>query len=88
MRIYYKYLLILACTLIGTSSLLIVLGYDQLDLYLTLYVIEYLTLTLLFSHFSKPTKRILHSIGFSLIPIVVLVIIIKAMSILSALGLR
>ena len=41
MRIHYRYFLSLTFSLLGTSFLLIILGYQGLDLYLSIYIIEY-----------------------------------------------
>jgi hypothetical protein len=55
--IYNRYVLTIAIFLLLTSVILIAIGQNALDTYYTVYVIEALIITELFTHFNNKARR-------------------------------
>jgi hypothetical protein len=57
MRIYNRYILTVSLILLLTTIILVALGQNSLDIYLTLYIVEALLVTELFVHFNNKARR-------------------------------
>ena len=57
MIIYNRYILTVSLFLLLTTILLVALGQNSLDVYLTLYVIEALIITELYVHINNKARR-------------------------------
>lgn len=57
MKIYNRYVIIIALLLLLSTVILVATGQNSLDLYYTVYVIEALIITELFVHFNKTARR-------------------------------
>ncbi len=57
MKIYNRYILAVALVLLLTTVLLIAVGQNSLDIYLTIYIIEALLITELFVYFNTKARR-------------------------------
>ena len=66
MRTYDRYLVTLA--LLFTSTTVVLAAYNQhrIDLYFSLYLIEYLVVTLLFGYLRQGARRLLNVMGYIL----------------------
>ena len=62
MRVYNKYILLLAILLLSTTVALAAAGEDRLDLYFAAYLIECLIITLFFAHLNRSGRRALGAI--------------------------
>jgi len=82
MILYNRYLLTLAA-LFGVSTAILA-GYHQekLDAYFTLYVIEYLIVTLLFAYLHPRARRLLDALGYLLFGGFLVIVILKVVEIL------
>lgn len=82
MILYNRYLLTLAA-LFGVSTALLTAYHQQkLDAYFTLYVIEYLVITLLFAHLHPRARRLLDALGYLLFGGFLVIVILKIVEIL------
>ncbi|MDP3879521.1 MAG: hypothetical protein Q8Q07_04340 [Dehalococcoidales bacterium] len=66
MRIYNKYLILLAIAAGLINTLLAFLGSDDLQIYFTVNIIAYLIITLLYVHLNPRARRALSSVGVGL----------------------
>jgi hypothetical protein len=82
MRIYNRYLLVLAAAFTLSTTLLAAYGQDKLDAYLTAYVIEYLVVTLLFVYLDSHTRRLLDGLGYVLFGGFLAIVFFKVLAIL------
>jgi len=82
MRIYNRYLLVLATTFTLSTTLLATYGQDRLDAYFTAYVIEYLVVTLLFVYLDQRTRRLLDGLGYVLFGGFLMIVLFKVLEIL------
>jgi hypothetical protein len=82
MRIYNRYLLVLAAAFTLSTTLLAAYGQDKLDAYLTSYVIEYLVVTLLFVYLDPRTRRLLDGLGYVLFGGFLVIVLFKVLEIL------
>ena len=57
MKIFNRYILTVSLVLLLTTILLVALGNNSLDVYLTLYVIEALIITELYVHINNKARR-------------------------------
>ena len=64
MRLYDRYLLSLGVLIAVSTVVLAIFGNQQLDLYVTVYVIEFLGTTLLFAYLRPRARRLM---GFAAI---------------------
>lgn len=86
MTLYDRYLTTLALLFTVTTCLLAVYGQQQLDLYFSLYVIETLTATLIFSHLHPRARLRLRLIGFVLFGGFLVIVALKVLEILGLSG--
>jgi hypothetical protein len=82
MRIYNRYLLVLVTTFTFSTTLLAAHGQDKLDAYFTVYVIEYLVVTLLFVYLDSRTRRLLDGLGYVLFGGFLAIVLFKVLEIL------
>jgi hypothetical protein len=82
MRIYNRYLLVLAGAFTLSTPLLAAYGQDKLDAYFTVYVIEYLVVTLLFVYLDSRTRRLLDGLGYVLFGGFLAIVLFKVLEIL------
>jgi hypothetical protein len=66
MKIYDKYILILASLLLATTVIVAAIGEVRLDLYFSIYVIEALVLTELYVYLNPKAKRGLNKVNYAL----------------------
>jgi hypothetical protein len=66
MKIYDKYILILASLLLATTVIVAAIGEVRLDLYFSIYVIEALVLTELYVYLNPKAKRELNKVNYAL----------------------
>jgi hypothetical protein len=81
LKIYNRYVVTVAVTLLVTTLIFIIAGQASLDLYFSVYVIEALIVTELYIYFSKRSRRALNMIGvmlFGSFAIVLCLQVIKA----------
>jgi drug/metabolite transporter (DMT)-like permease len=81
-RLYNHYLLTLALLFGVSTTVLAAYGQDRLDVYFTLYVIEYLIATLLFAYLSPRARRLLDTMGYVLFAGFLVVVALKVVEIL------
>ena len=85
MRIYNIYILLLAIIVMLTTVILSVAGQVSLDLYFSIYLIEYLVLTLLFIHFNPRARRAVNFTGYLLFGGFVIIVAGKALDVIGVL---
>ena len=87
MRTYDRYLVTLA--LLFTSTTVVLAAYNQhrIDLYFSLYLIEYLVATLLFAYLRQSARRLLNVMGYILFAGFLAIIAVKVATILLGAGL-
>jgi hypothetical protein len=81
-RIYNRYLLVLATAFTFSTTFLAAYGQDKLDAYFTAYVIEYLVVTLLFVYLDSRTRRLLDGLGYVLFGGFLAIVLFKVLEIL------
>ena len=81
MRIYNRYVvsLVLACCLINT--LLAFLGRNDLEIYLTINVVAYLVITLLYVYLNPRARRALNPVGAVLFAGFTVMVLVKVLGI-------
>lgn len=82
MRIYNSFILILGAILLLTTVILSIGGEKRLDLYFSIYLVEYLTLSLLFVHLNPRARRVLNILLYILLPGFALIVALKVAEIL------
>jgi hypothetical protein len=82
MRVYNRYLLVLAAAFTLSTTLLAFYGQDKLDAYFTAYVIEYLVVTLLFVYLDPRTRRLLDGLSYVLFGGFLVIVLFKVLEIL------
>lgn len=82
MRLYNRYLTALAMLFSATTVVLAVYNQQRLDLYFSVYLIEYLVATLLFASLSPKAHRLLNIMGFVLFAGFLFIVVIKVLEIL------
>jgi len=81
MRTHDRYMLSLTATYAATTLALAVYG-TTLDLYLSVFIVEYFVITLLHSPFNAKTQRITNVIGFVLFGVFLLIVALRVLQIL------
>lgn len=81
MRIYNRYVvsLVLACCLINT--LLAFLGRNDLEIYLTINIIAYLVITLLYVYLNPRVRRALNPVGAVLFAGFIVMVVVEVLGI-------
>ncbi len=83
MRVPARYLLSLAVTYTVTNVTLSVYN-ASLDLYVSIYIVEYFILTLLHSPLNPKTQKITNIISYGLFSVFILILTLKTLQILGA----
>jgi hypothetical protein len=83
MRIYNRYVLTVALTLLLTTVILIATGQYSLDIYYTIYVMEAFIVTELYAYFNNKARRGLALVSTMLFGGFVIVICFQALKILA-----
>lgn len=84
MRVPERYLLSLATTYAFTNFALAFYSTTSLDLYASVYIVEYFILTLLHSPLNPKTQKITNIIGYVLFGVFVFIVTLKVLEILGA----
>ena len=87
MRTYDRYLVTLALLFTGTTVVLAAYNQHRIDLYFSLYLIEYLVATLLFAYLRQSARRLLNVMGYILFAGFLAIIAVKVATILLGAGL-
>ena len=82
LRITERYLLSVAITYAFTTFALSFYSSSGLDLYVSLYIVEFFILTLLHSPFNSKTQRIVNFTGYGLFVVFVVIVVLKVLQIL------
>ncbi len=82
MILYNRYLVTLAALFGVSTALLAAYRQEKLDAYFTLYVIEYLVVTLLFAYLHPRARRLLDALGYLLFGGFLVIVILKVVEIL------
>lgn len=83
MRIYNKYIMVLALSSCLVNSLLAFWGQNDLSIYFTINIIAYLAITVLYVHLNPRARRALNGIGVVLFGGFMVIVALKVMEILS-----
>ena len=86
MRLYNRYLTTLALFCTGTTVLLAVYSQQKLDLYFSVYLIQYLAATLLFAYLHPRAHRLLNFMGYILFGGFLVIVAMKVFQILTGAG--
>jgi uncharacterized membrane protein YhdT len=82
MSVYDRYLATLALLFTATTVLLAAYSQHPLDLYFSLYLIEYLAVTLVFAYLHPEARRLLSFLGYFLFAGFVVIVAMKVFQIL------
>ena len=82
MRLHERYVTLLSLILPLTAVILAVYGESRLDLYVSMFALEYLILTALHSPLDPKTSRMLNAIGAVLFAVFVVIVASKVVEIL------
>jgi hypothetical protein len=82
MRLNERYIFSMAVAYALTTAIMAAFNEDRLDLYLSVYIIEYFILTLLHSPLKPKAGRILDSTGYALFVVFVIIVSLKVWEIL------
>jgi hypothetical protein len=85
-RVYDRYLTTLAVAFAATTVILAAYGQQQLDLYFSVYLIEYLAATLLFAYLQPRARRLLNFMGYILFGGFLAIVALKVVDILVGAG--
>lgn len=83
MRIYNRYVLSLALASCVINTLLALFGQNDLGVYLTINIIAYLVITVLYVYFNPRARRALSSIGVVLFGSMLVIVALTVIEILS-----
>jgi len=84
---YGRYLVTLALLFTATTVVLAAYNQHRIDLYFSLYLIEYLVTTLLFAYLSRRARRLLNVMGYILFAGFLAIVGVKVATILLKTGL-
>ena len=82
LRITERYILSVAATFSFTTFALSFYAASGLDLYVSVYIVEFFILTLLHSPFNSKTQRIVNFTGYGLFGVFVVIVALKVLQIL------
>ena len=88
MRVYNKYILLLAVLFLLTTVALAFVGETRWDLYFALYLIECLVVTLFFAHLNRSARRALGVICLLLFAFFILIVINRVLMIVLGIGIQ
>ena len=77
-----RYIVSLAVAYMLTTVILSVYGEKRLDLYTSLYILEYFILTLLHSPFHPRAQRPINAIGYGLFAVFMIIVVTRVLEIL------
>ena len=83
MRVYNRLIISLAVAAGLINTLLALWGQKDLSLYFAINVIAYLVITLLYAYFNPRARRALDTIGYLLLSSFLVIVVMKAVEILS-----
>ena len=86
MTLYNRYLATLAVFFTGTTVVLAAYNQQRVDLYFTLYLIEYLASTLLFVYLRPRARRLLNMMGYILFAGFIVIVAMRVAQILGLTG--
>ena len=86
MRLSERYLFSMAVAFSLTTTILLAFNEDRLDLYLSVYIIEYFIITLLHSPMKPKTARMLDATGYVLFAVFAVIVAMKVWEILFGVG--
>jgi len=81
-RLSERYLICLATAYAITTAVLSAFGENRLDLYVSLYILEYFVITLLHSPLNPRSQKILNALGYTLFAIFMVIVALKVLEIL------
>lgn len=84
MRVPERYLLSLTLTYAITTFLLSFYSSSTLDLYISVFIVEYFILTLLNSPLKPKTQKVTNLIGYVLFAVFIFIVALKVLEILGA----
>lgn len=82
MRIHERYLFSLSITYALTTTILAFYAQSTIDLYLSVFIVEYFILTLLNSPLKPKTQKITNIIGYVLFALFIVIVAFKVLQIL------
>lgn len=82
MKIYNRYILVVAVLLLLTTVILIGIGQTSLDVYYSTYVLEALVVTELYAYLSSKARRGLSAVSLMLFGGFLIVVVLKVTTIL------
>lgn len=82
MRLYNRYLTVLAAVFTLSTTILAAYGQSRLDAYFTAYVIEYLIVTLLYVYLDPRARKLLDGLGYVLFGGFLVIVLFKVIEIL------
>lgn len=86
MRTPERYLISLTLTYAFTTVALTFLNANQLDLFISVYIVEYFILTLLHAPFKPKIQKTLNLMGYLLFAVFIVIVALKVMEILFGAG--
>jgi|GEM_PF-579465 hypothetical protein len=84
LRVPERYLLSLAICYAVTTFTLSLYSAGTLDLYVSVFIVEYFILTLLHSPLNPKTQKVTNVVGYTLFGVFVLIVALKVLEILGA----
>jgi len=84
LRVFERYLLSLSLTYSLTTVLLSFYAASTLDLYVSVYIVEYFILTLLNSPLKPQTQKVTNILGYILFAVFIVIVALKVLEILGA----
>jgi hypothetical protein len=82
LRLSERYLFSMAVAFSATTAVLSAFNEDRLDLYISIYIIEYFIITLLHSPLKPKTTRMLDFTGYALFALFAVIVALKVWEIL------
>lgn len=82
MRVYNRYALVLTCFLLASTVVAAFYGVDRLDAYFSIYLIEYLSITLMFVYLHPRARRLLGAMSLLLFAGFLSIVAVKVAQIL------
>lgn len=82
MRISERYVILLTLAYMLTTATLSAYSEKRLDLYVSLYIVEYFILTLLHSPLNPKAKKIIDITGYALFTVFIIIVAMKVIEIL------
>jgi len=86
MNLYNRYLLILAALFFSSATILAILNKRQWDLYLSVFIMEFLVVTLAFTHLPPSARHVLNIIGRILLIGFVAIVLLRVGPVLLEIG--